>query len=165
MPFGLYACSALVGSPWLAPAQIFSIRNNLKRLVSMGTRGVRVYIVFYIRVSVFLNLNGILFSSVHCYRIYGMALYARARVADDDAEFHNLLCPSDRFLDLLTRCVQEPVLAQSLGSYTRLSLRERERWLSEFVDETLHVDPARTAAARVYCSSPDFEVGVAMHVL
>ena len=94
-----------------------------------------------------------------------MALYARARVADDDAEFHNLLCPSDRFLDLLTRCVQEPVLAQSLGSYTRLSLRERERWLSEIVGETLHVDPARTTVARVYCSSPDFEVGVAMHVL
>jgi hypothetical protein len=27
------------------------------------------------------------------------------------------------------------------------------------------LDPARQTVARVYCSSPDFEVGVAMHVL
>ena len=90
---------------------------------------------------------------------------AGQRVADDDdAEFHAQNCLRDRFSDFLTRCVQEPTLAQSLASYTRLALRERERWLSEFVGETLHVDPARTAAARVYCSSPDFEGGVAMHV-
>ena len=93
-----------------------------------------------------------------------MALYARARVADDDAEFHNLLCPSDRFLDLLTRCVQEPVLAQSLGSYTRLSLRERERWLSETLGECLHVDAACSNFSRLYSSYPDFERGVARNV-
>ena len=89
---------------------------------------------------------------------------ARARVAEDVAEFHILLCLSDRFLDLLTRCVQEPVLAQSLGSYTRLSLRERERWLSETVGETLQVDPECSNFARMYCSSPDFERGVARNV-
>ena len=89
---------------------------------------------------------------------------ARARVAADVAEFHTSTCPSDRFLDLLTRCVQEPVLAQSLGSYTRLSLRERERWLSETVGETLQVDPACSHFARMYCSFPDFERGVARTV-
>ena len=75
-----------------------------------------------------------------------------------------LLCLSDRFLDLLTQCVQEPVFAQSLGSYTRLSLRERERWLSETVGETLQVDPACSHFARMYCSSPGFERGVARNV-
>jgi hypothetical protein len=39
----------------------------------------------------------------------------------------------DHFLDLLTRCVQERAVAQCLGSNTRLSFRERERWLSETV--------------------------------
>merc|ERR1712118_485036 len=70
----------------------------------------------------------------------------------------------DRLFNLLTRCVQEPALAQGLGSYTRLSLRERERWMSETISGTLQVDPARINAARVYCSSLDFERGVKMHV-
>ena len=60
--------------------------------------------------------------------------------------------------------MQEPVLAQSLGSYTRLSLLERERWLSETVGETLQVDPECSNFARMYCSSPDFERGVARNV-
>ena len=60
--------------------------------------------------------------------------------------------------------MQEPALAQSLGSYTRLSLQERERWLSETVGETLHVDPAQINALRVYSSTSDFEKGVAKHV-
>ena len=70
----------------------------------------------------------------------------------------------DQFLDLLTRCVQEPALAQSLGSYTRLSLQERERWLSETVGETLHVDPAQINALRMYSSTTDFAKGVAKHI-
>ena len=82
--------------------------------------------------------------------IFSIGPLARARVADDDAEFHVLPYPSDRFLDLLTRCVQTPALAQSLGSYTRLSFRERGRWFSKIVGETLHIDPARNNAARVY---------------
>ena len=53
---------------------------------------------------------------------------------------------------------------KSLGSYTRLSLQERERWLSETVGETLHVDPAQINALRVYSSTSDFEKGVAKHV-
>ena len=61
------------------------------------------------------------------------------------------------------RCVQEPALAQSLGSYTRLSLQERERWLSETVGETLHVDPAQIKALRMYSSTTDFAKGVAKH--
>jgi hypothetical protein len=60
--------------------------------------------------------------------------------------------------------VQEPALAQSLGSYTRLSLQERERWFSETVGETLHVDPAQINALRVYSSTSDFEKGAAKHV-
>ena len=55
-------------------------------------------------------------------------------------------------------------LAQSLGSYTCLSLQERERWLSETVGETLPVDPAQINALRVYSSTSDFEKGVAKHV-
>jgi hypothetical protein len=82
--------------------------------------------------------------------IFSIGPLVRERVADDDAEFHVLPCPSDRFLDLLTRCVQAPALAQSLGSYTRLSLRERGRWLSKIVSETLHIDPARNNAFRVF---------------
>ena len=39
-----------------------------------------------------------------------------------DAEFHVLPCPSDKFSDFLTWCVQELAMAQSLGSYTRLSV-------------------------------------------
>ena len=39
-----------------------------------------------------------------------------------------------------------------------------ERWLSETVADSLHIDPARSNAARVYCSSLDFERGVKMHV-
>ena len=89
---------------------------------------------------------------------------ARASAADDDAEFYILPCPRDRFLDLLTRCAQELVLAQSLGSYNRLSLRERGRWLSETVGETLQVDQACSNFARMYCSSPGFERGVARNV-
>ena len=60
--------------------------------------------------------------------------------------------------------MQELALAQSLGSSTRLSLQERERWLSETVGETLHVDPAQINALRVYSSTSDFEKGVAKHV-
>ena len=71
---------------------------------------------------------------------------------------------SDKFSDFLTRCVQDPALAQSLGSYTRLSLQERERWLSETVGETLHVDPAQINALRMYSSTTDFAKGVAKHV-
>ena len=79
---------------------------------------------------------------------------------------HFVLLPrsSDTFSDFLTRCVQEPALAQSLGSYTRLSLQERERWLSETVGETLHVDPAQINALRMYSSTTDFAKGVAKHV-
>ena len=135
----------------------------------MATCAVYVFIVLLIKEYVFLNLNGILMHFVFFCPLYANLRngpLAGQRVADDDdAEFHALHCLRDRFSDFLKRCVQEPTLAQSLGSYTRLSLRERERWLSEIVGETLHVDPARTAAARVYCSSPDFEEGVAMHVL
>ena len=36
--------------------------------------------------------------------------------------------------------------------------------MSETVGETLHVDPARINALRVYSSTSDFEKGVAMHV-
>ena len=60
--------------------------------------------------------------------------------------------------------MQEPALAQSLGSYTRLSLQERERWLSETVGETLHVDPAQINALRMYSSTADFAKGVAKHI-
>ena len=82
---------------------------------------------------------------------------------NNDAEFRALPCSSDTFSDFLTRCVQEPALAQSLGSYTRLSLQERERWLSETVGETLHVDPAQINALRMYSSTTDFAKGVAKH--
>ena len=60
--------------------------------------------------------------------------------------------------------MQEPALAQSFVSCTRLSFQERERWLSETVGETLHVDPAQINALRVYSSTSDFEKGVAKHV-
>ena len=83
---------------------------------------------------------------------------------NNDAEFRALPCSSDTFSDFLTRCVQEPALAQSLGSYTRLSLQERERWLSETVGETLHVDPAQINALRMYSSTTDFAKGVAKHI-
>ena len=83
---------------------------------------------------------------------------------NNDAEFRALPCSSDTFSDFLTRCVQEPALAQSLGSYTRLSLQERERWLSETVGETLHVDPAQIRALRMYSSTTDFAKGVAKHI-
>ena len=36
--------------------------------------------------------------------------------------------------------------------------------MSETVGETLHVDPAQINALRMYCSSPRFKKGVAMHV-
>ena len=112
----------------------------------------------------FLSLNGILFSSAYCSRIYGMALKLGRGLQMILRNVIFYFLPSDPFLDLFTRCVQEPVLMQSLGSYTRFSLRERERWLSETVSETLHVDPACSKFARVYCSSPDFERGVARKV-
>ena len=112
----------------------------------------------------FLSLNGILFSSAYCSRIYGMALKLGRGLQMILRNVIFYFLPSDPFLDLFTRCVQEPVLTQSLGSYTRFSLRERERWLSETVSETLHVDPACSNATPVYCSSSDFEKRVAVHV-
>ena len=64
-----------------------------------------------------------------------------------------------KFSDFFTRCVQEAALAQSLGSYTPLSLQERERWLFETVGETLHVDPAPIHVVRMYSSVSELEGG------
>ena len=43
-------------------------------------------------------------------------------------------------------------------------LQERERWFSETVGETLHVDPAQINALRMYSSTADFAKGVAKHI-
>ena len=158
LPFGLCACTALAGSPWLTPAQFSSTRNSLKMVgIDGDARRACLYCLLHKGVCVIESeWHYVFFCPLFFSNLRNCPL-ARASAADDDAEFYILPCPRDRFLDLLTRCAQELVLAQSLGSYNRLSLRERGRWLSETVGETLLVDPACINAARVYCSSLDFE--------
>ena len=57
----------------------------------------------------------------------------RLRNIDIGSEFLDSPRPSVALINLLSLCAKEPTRLQSLGSFARLSLRLREKWLQESV--------------------------------
>ena len=81
---------------------------------------------------------------------------SRLRNIDIGSEFLDSPRPSVALINLLSLCAKEPTRLQSLGSFVRLSLRLREKWLQENVSCGLQLtQPAQVglAAAQMYYGS------------
>ena len=65
---------------------------------------------------------------------------------------------------ILPLCIKEPTLANQFGTFIRLSLSVRERWLRESVGGGLHMDPAARNNALLYSESVAFANGVAVSI-
>ena len=91
----------------------------------------------------------------------------RVRNIEIGSEFLDSPRPSAALIDLLALCAKEPTQLQSLGSFVRLSLRLREKWLQENVSCGLQLtQPAQVglAAAHMYSNTEAFTHGVAISI-
>jgi hypothetical protein len=84
------------------------------------------------------------------------------RAAEVVSEFNSFPRPCDVLCRILPLCIKEPVMANQLGSFIRLSLRVRERWLNETVSGGLHIDPAVRSNAQLHSVTLAFADGVAV---
>ena len=92
---------------------------------------------------------------------------SRLRNIDIGSEFLDSPRPSVALINLLSLCAKEPTRLQSLGSFVRLSLRLREKWLQENVSCGLQLtQPAQVglAAAHMYSNTEAFTHGVAISI-
>ena len=77
------------------------------------------------------------------------------------SEFNSSPRPYEVLCRILPLCIKVPRLANQLGSFIRLSLRVRERWLQESVDGGLHIDPVVRSRAQLFSASMAYANGVA----
>ena len=78
------------------------------------------------------------------------------------SEFSSFPPPCDALCRLLSLCIKEPALASQFGSFIRLSLRAREKWLQGTVSGGLRIDPAVRLTAQLHSESVAFANGVAV---
>ena len=89
------------------------------------------------------------------------------RTVETRTEFDNSPHPCDILCQVLPLCIKDRALAQHLGTFIRLSLSVRGRWLSDTVAGGLHIDSAARThiqRAQLYTTSMGFEQGVAIHL-
>ena len=75
--------------------------------------------------------------------------------------------PSAALIDHLSLCTKDSARLQSLGSFVRLSLQGRERWLEENVSCGFQLTPAVQVglpAAQLYSTMEAFTHGVAFSI-
>ena len=86
-----------------------------------------------------------------------------AKMRDRDFfAFNTFPRPCEVLYRILPLCINNPAMANQLGTFIRLSLSVRERWLQESVSGGLHMDPTARNNALLYSESMAFANGVAM---
>ena len=89
---------------------------------------------------------------------------SRLRNIETGSEWIESPRPSVALINLISLCTKEPTRLQSLGSFVRLSLRVREKWLKENVSGGLQFGPhvrGILPSARLYSTTEAFTCGVA----
>ena len=88
----------------------------------------------------------------------------RRRAAEVVSECNSSPRPCDVLCRIMPLCIKESVLANQLGSFIRLFLRARERWLNYTVSGGLHIDPAVRSNAQLHSVTLAFADGVAVYL-
>jgi len=88
----------------------------------------------------------------------------RERAAGIVSEFHSFPHPYMALVHSLPFWWEQSMRVQELGSFIRLSLRVRDKWLDGAAVGGLRIDLAAREAAQVYSSSEAFALGVALSV-
>ena len=92
---------------------------------------------------------------------------SRLRNIETGSEWIESPRPSVALINLISLCTKEPTRLQSLGSFVRLSLRVREKWLQENVSGGLQFGPhvrGILPSARLYSTTEAFTCGVAQQL-